>query len=96
MLLAACIVGIFVVNEIRDPVARAVQQAYCDDPSKSTHINCDRGGEQYDKDNHGVTFRKAQWKAVIEVLDAGAPHSCKVFDNAVVEQGGAINLATEE
>jgi hypothetical protein len=93
-LLSAMIVGIFIANGVSDPVSEGIQRAYCDNPATSSHVYCDRSyGGTYTAVNRGVTMRTSNWAGVVELFEAGAPHSCQVYNDAVLALADAKNIA---
>ena len=89
-LLAAMMVGMAIVNEVKDPVAKAVRESYCDRPSGAY---C-KAEARYDVDSVGISARQQNWDGVKELFGKGAPVSCKKYDEQISAQVLAKNAAT--
>ena len=61
LLLSAMMVGMAIVNEVNDPVAKAVNEAYCDNPVESLNSYCKAHMGVYSVDNEGVMLRQSVW-----------------------------------
>ena len=95
LLLSAMMVGMAIVNEVEDPVAKAVSEAYCDNPRESLNDYCKKRAGVYDIDNPGIMLRQSGWDGVVQLFDNGAPASCKAFDQSIRVQSKALTASQE-
>ena len=84
LLLAAMMVGMAIINEVTDPVSKAVFEAYCDKPGEGSDYCVRVGG--WTPDNDGIRVRQLAWDGVVNLIGSGAPGSCKAFDSSMRDE----------
>ena len=92
-LMGAFMVSMAILYAVVDPVAKAVFEAYCDEPGLVADY-CVRT-EGWKPDNVGITLRTQMWPGVVKLFDKGAPNACKVYNDRLVQQEAAGNVHSD-
>eukprot|EP01051_Picozoa_sp_SAG22_P005244 SAG22_NODE_305_length_12688_cov_24.723330_2_plen_504_part_00 len=83
-LVGALMVSMAILNEVSDPVSKAVYEAYCDEPNLDSDYCVRPGG--WKPDNVGLIFRVSMWPAIVKLFGNGAPAQCDAFNTGLIAQ----------